>query len=111
VIYPTSLYVDGGNFGVVVFRQNSKFDGSAPSRRFQYCRNVVVSWSSVTFVSPHTVSRIVERLPEYRLGPRHQVLPNLVRHDCELLEATLSDNNSAHFSEFLEPSPCFARTR
>ena len=34
VIYPASLYVDGGNFGTVIFCQNGQFDGSAPSRWF-----------------------------------------------------------------------------
>ena len=37
VIYPASLDINGGNFGVVVFRKHRKFDGSTPSQWFQYC--------------------------------------------------------------------------
>ena len=82
VIYPTCLDVDGGNFGVVVFCQNSELDGSAPSRWFQYRRDVIISWSAVTLVSLHAVSEIRKHLPKDRLRPRHHVLPDLICYDC-----------------------------
>jgi len=111
VIYPAGLDIDGGNFGVIVFRKDGEFDGSAPSRWFQYRRDVIVSWSAVTIVSPRAAAGIEKRLPQDRLGPRYHVLPDLIRHNCRSLEVVLFDSNLTHFSESLGPSRCFARTR
>lgn len=101
VIYTTSLDVDRGNFSVVMLRQDSEFDGSAPSRWFQYRRDVIVSWSAVTTMSSHGVSGIEEHLPEDRLRPRHHVLPDVIRDDCELLEVTLTATVRRTFPNFL----------
>ena len=111
VIYTTSLDVDGGNLSVVVFCQDSEFDGSAPCRWFQYRRDVIVPWSAVGTASAHAVPGVEKHLPKDRLRPRHHVLPNLIRDDCGFSEATLSDDDPTHFSESLGPFRCFARTR
>ena len=55
-------------------------------------------------------NRIEKHIPEYRLRPRHHILPNLLRYNYGLLERTLS-NNLTNLSGFLELFRYFARTR
>ena len=81
MIYTTSLDVDGGNFGVVVFRQNRELDGTSPGRWFQYRGDVIVSRSTVTSMSSHAVSGVEKFLPKDSLRPRHHILSNLIRDD------------------------------
>lgn len=81
MIYTTGLDVDGGNFGVVMFRQDREFDGAAPGRRLQYRRDVIVSRSTVTIMSPHAFSGVEKHLPKDSLRPRHHILSNLIRDD------------------------------
>ena len=100
VIYPAGLHVDGGNPSVVMFCQNSEFDGSAPRRWFQYRRDIVVSRSAITLVSSDAVSWIGKHLPKDGLRPCHHILPNFICNDYGLLVRGFSRQQPAHFYEF-----------
>ena len=92
VIYTTSLNVDGGNLGVVVFCQDSEFNGSAPCRWFQYCRDVIIPWSAVKIASAHAVCGV-----ERHLYPR-------IASDHVTMSFRISSATTVDFQKQLRPT-------